>query len=72
MLSPPKLEPSVEDKAFVAAFDKLMLDDVQNRREENPKVFHDISSVTRSECLSALSARSNVALQIKPKGDNAK
>jgi len=38
VLSPPKLEPSVEDKAFVAAFDKLMLDDVQNRREENPKV----------------------------------
>ena len=38
VLSPPKPEPTVEDKAFVAAFDKLMVDDVQNRREENPKV----------------------------------
>ncbi|XP_078385093.1 regulator of nonsense transcripts 2-like isoform X2 [Oculina patagonica] len=38
VLSPPKPEPTVEDKAFLAAFDKLLLDDVQTRREENPKV----------------------------------
>lgn len=38
VLSPPKPEPTVEDRAFLAAFDKLMLDDVQTRREENPKV----------------------------------
>lgn len=38
VLSPPKPEPTVEDRAFLAAFDKLMLDDIQNRREENPKV----------------------------------
>lgn len=38
VLSPPKAEPTVEDKAFLAAFDKLILDDTQNRREENPKV----------------------------------
>nr|XP_058955604.1 regulator of nonsense transcripts 2-like isoform X1 [Pocillopora verrucosa] len=38
VLSPPKQEQTVEDKAFLAAFDKLMLDDIQNRREENPKV----------------------------------
>lgn len=38
VLSPPKQEQTVEDKAFLAAFDKLMFDDIQNRREENPKV----------------------------------
>ena len=29
----------MEDKLFLAACDKLMLDDIQTRREENPKVF---------------------------------
>lgn len=43
VLSPPKQDPTVEDKAFLAAFDKLMLDDIQNRREENPKVCRDKS-----------------------------
>lgn len=38
VLSPPKPEPTVEDRAFLAALDKLLVDDVQNRREENPKV----------------------------------
>lgn len=38
VLSPPKPEPTVEDRAFLAAFDKLLVDDVQTRREENPKV----------------------------------
>ena len=38
MLSPPKPEPTVEDKAFLAAFDKVVVDDIQSRREENPKV----------------------------------
>lgn len=38
VLSPPKLEPTVEDKEFLAAFDKVMLDDIQSRREENLKV----------------------------------
>lgn len=38
VLSPPKQEPTVEDKLFLAACDKLMLDDIQTRREENPKV----------------------------------
>ncbi|XP_020615608.1 regulator of nonsense transcripts 2-like isoform X2 [Orbicella faveolata] len=38
VLSPPKPEPTVEDRAFLAALDKLLVDDVQTRREENPKV----------------------------------
>lgn len=38
VLSPPKPEPTVEDRAFLAAFDKLMVDDLQNRRGEKPKV----------------------------------
>lgn len=38
VLSPPKLEPTLEDKAFLAACDQMMMDDIQNRREENLKV----------------------------------
>ena len=38
VLSPPKQEPTVEDREFLAAFDKLMVDDLQNRRGEKPKV----------------------------------
>ena len=38
VLSPPKPEPSMEDREFAAAFDKLLIDDLQNRRGEKPKV----------------------------------
>ena len=41
VLSPPKPEPTVEDRAFLAALDKLLVDDVQTRREENPKVYRE-------------------------------
>ena len=31
----------MEDKEFLAAFDKVMLDDIQSRREENLKVWRN-------------------------------
>ena len=45
VLSPPKPEPTVEDRAFLAALDKLLVDDVQTRREENPKVYREYNHI---------------------------